>query len=193
MRQEVQWDKKIWDNLWYYLLWSFIGSVICNYIFNTDDKVLGSFVWFFILLMLSMFYLRIIKSNDINQASKTGKSSDKWIWNILWKAYIEAIEIQTRYKGRIRYFIKVIATYKKEKIEYHFHIGKYDIPDSLYQEIESQYSFIEKILWILSNKSDKIIINWLKTQHNLYIWKEVIIYQNPNDPEDLVMKDPFEN
>ena len=61
------------------------------------------------------------------------------------------------------------------------------------QEIESQYSFIEKILWILSNKSDKIIINWLKTQHNLYIWKEVIIYQNPNDPEDLVMKDPFEN
>ncbi len=201
MRQEIQWDKKIWNNIGMYLLWCLVISIILNYVFDIQDKLMWSILGFFFLFSIIMFYLRNSNDNKINNISQIWYNKKDGIWNIAWIVKIDNIKIEVLPRRHVfniinneLYFMIILyASYNKKEVLFQTNLYKDDISTKEYNNISNQYSILEKIFLLpFINKSHNCIEKTLKSHYNVYIWKEVTIYQNPDDPDDLVMKDPFE-
>jgi hypothetical protein len=202
MKQKLQWDKKIWDNIGMYLLWCFVVSIIMNYIFNIQDKLTWTIIGFFFLFSIIMFYLRNSNDNKVNNISQTWYDKNDWMWNIAWTAKIDNIKIeilsrkytQDIINNEIYFMIILYTSYNQKEVLFQTYLYKKDISIEEYNTINNQYNILEKFFLLpFINKSQNHIEEILKSNYNVYIWKEVIIYQNPKDPEDLIMKDPFED
>ena len=197
MWQNIPWDKNMWNNLGYILSICFFIPLISSYLFKIQDKIIFTVIWF--LISFALYFWFLLLKNYLNINWYFIYSQNELIENRkkYWTYPIEEIETGTRILPSSYVANLIVEVLIKTKVEWKIvtsntTFSKKDLPADMYEKIYQSYTLHDRLIWA-KDKYKNEIENFLKDRYDIYLWKELIVYQNPDDPNDFIIKNPFED